>query len=98
MKKRYCVYYNSYACSSLLLDDNYILYLLENEINTNMCLFDFDNLHAAEACYNFLIRDEFLSNGMLRLKLVQLFDRFSHKKVKDFFTSSEYIKNVLKIK
>lgn len=98
MNNRYFVYFNCYDCSSVLLDDNYILYLLENGINTNMRLFYYNTLEDAERSFKFLIADEFLSNGMLRLKQVQIFDSFSHKLVKNFFTTSEYIKEVLKIK
>lgn len=98
MKNRYYIYFNYYDCSSVLLIDDYILKLLDTEIDTNVRLFDYNTLEAAERSFNFLIRDEFLSNGMLRLKQVQLFDRFSHKLVKDFFTTAEHIKEVLKIK
>lgn len=98
MNNRYFIYFNCYDCSSVFLDDNYILYLLENGINTNMSLFYYNTLKDAERSFNFLICDEFLSNGMLRLKQVQLFDRFSHKIVKNYFTNVEHIKEVLKIK
>lgn len=98
MSNRYFVYFNCYDCSSVLLDDNYILYLLENEVNTNMHLFYYNTLKDAERSFNSFIRDEFLSNGMLRLKQVQLFDSFSHKLVKNFFTTADRIKEVLNIK
>lgn len=98
MKNRYFVYFNCYDCSSVLLDDNYILYLLENCIDSCMRIFYYNTLKDAERSFNFLVGDEFLSNGMLRLKQVQIFDSFSHKLVKNFFTTSEHIKEVLKIK
>lgn len=98
MNDRYFVYFNCYDSSNVLLNDDYILHLLESEINTNMRLFYYDTLEDAQRDFDFFIRDEFLSNGMLRLKQVQLFDTFSHKMVKNFFTTAEYIKEVLKIK
>ena len=98
MNNRYFVFFNCYDCSSFLLNDDYILHLLETEINTNNSLFHYNTFEDAERCFKILIRDEILSNGMLRLKEVQLFDTFSHKLVKNFFTTAEYIKEVLKIK
>lgn len=97
MNNRYFVYFNCYDCSSVHLDDNYNLRLLENEVNTNMHLFYYNTLKEAECSFNFLVGDEFLSNGMLRLKQVQLFDSFSQKIVKNFFTTAEHIKEVLNL-
>lgn len=97
MNNRYFVYVNCYDCLSVLLDDNYILYLLENNINDNVRLFYYNTLKDAECSFNFLAVDEFLSSG-IRLKQVQLFDRLTHKLVKNYFTTAEHIKEVLNIK
>lgn len=97
MNNRYFIYINCYDCLSVLLDDNYILNLLENNINDNARVFYYDTLKDAERSFNFLVVDEFLSSG-IRLKQVQLFDGLTHKLVKDYFTTAKYIKDVLNIK
>lgn len=94
---RYCIYF-SYLDNNnvLLLNDNYIRLLLDKE--KNMLMLDFSNRSIALWTFFHMTRDEFTRNGMLRLKLVRFFDRQRHSCIKEFFTSSDYIKDVLKIK